>query len=61
MCRISFTKCLSSQLFFKHRETLGFEERSMPNLSEEVVALIADDEACLDVTCGVEESSNLAC
>ena len=44
-----FTKCLSSQLFFKHRETLGFEERSMPDLSEAVVTLIADDEACLDV------------
>ena len=29
-----FTKCLSSQLFFKHHETLGFEERSMPDLSE---------------------------
>ena len=44
-----FTKCLSSQLFFKHRETLGFEERSMPNLSEAGVTLISDDEACLDV------------
>ena len=44
-----FTKCLSSQLFFKHRETLGFEERSMPDLSEAVDTLIADDEACLDV------------
>ena len=44
-----FTKCLSSQLFFKHRETLGFEERSMPDLSEAGVTLTSDDEACLDV------------
>eukprot|EP00434_Breviolum_minutum_P042543 symbB.v1.2.037870.t1/scaffold5715.1/size24294/1 len=43
-----FTKCLSSQLFFKHRETLGFEARSMPKLSDAGVTLIVD-EGCLDV------------
>ena len=37
-----FTKCLNSQLFFKHRETLGFEERSMPDLSDVGLALVCD-------------------
>ena len=36
-----FTKCLSSQLFFKHRETLGFEERTMPDLIEASLAAVA--------------------
>ena len=50
-----FTKCLNSQLFFKHRETLGFEERSMPDLVEASLALVPDDEKCLDVLAVLKE------
>ncbi len=42
-------KCLSSQLFFKHRETLGFEERWVPDSFEASLSRLSDDEECHDV------------
>ena len=50
-----FTKCLGSQLFFKHRETLGFEERSMPDLFETSLNLTSNDEEFHDVQAVLNE------
>ena len=42
-----FTKCL--------RETLGFEERTMPDLIEASLAVVPDDENCFDVLAVLKE------